>query len=65
MVPELLHIAMRLIFPEKTQFKFKYAEFNRFLLPNYGDLQKLMIDLNYGKITSSVFKDVLKKKALW
>jgi hypothetical protein len=62
---ELLHLAMRFMYPEINTKKFDKTEFRRYLFGSKVNLNQLFKEANYSLISSSIFKDVTKRKKLW
>lgn len=63
---EVLHLSMRFIYPENKAAKFDKKEFKRQLFKKDNNAaQQILSNVSYSKISSQIYKEVKKRKALW
>jgi len=62
---EVLHMAMRCLDPEKKQRSFDQTEFRRHLFKSEAELKQMISNVDYSKISTFVYRDILKRKKLW
>ena len=62
---EMLHLVMRCVYPEKKAAKFDKTDFRNFLLKSDQQKNSYLGTVNYAKINSQIYRDIVKRKKLW
>ena len=62
---EILHLVLKLTRPDLKQVKFTVTDFKNMLLSDSSNLSNLLTNVSYSQISSSNYREVLKRKKLW